>query len=551
MGNGMSTTFIYAKSDRRILLACLWIPLIALILFFGMPLLSIFWHSVTDDYTGQFTLDNYGAMMTTPGIWRAFYNSVLLGIMTTFFSLCLGFIVAYGIERTRMPGKKFIAISMSLPVLAPSLVLGLGLIFILGRNGIVGKMLGIRPDIYGFWGVLIADVLYTLPQAVLIIRAALRSGDARQYEAAEMLGASSWRQFVDITLPGMKYGFLSAGFVVFTVTITDFGNAAVIGGNFNVLATEIYNQVSGQMRFGIGAVVGILLLCPAALSLWIEKISAKKQDVVGAENAAPPVPEKSWMRDTAYYVGSLIASLSIVCVILTVIVASFIQLWPYKLAFTLKHYDIQTSDGYSSLWISIIISFIAAVVGTLLLFILTVGIKRMPGKLASIAVLLSAMPVAVPGLVLGLSYIFTFNTTMPWGILYGTMLLIALCNYYHHHTQGYAMMMTGIRNVPLALEDVTTVLGGNMLHILRDVYLPTVRTTLIAVALFLFMQSMVTLSAVIFLSTPALPLAAVTIMRLDEAGFTSDAAAFSTCIMLIVGTIALLTNYLTRSIRKR
>ncbi|RMX04771.1 ABC transporter permease subunit [Corticibacter populi] len=541
-----------AALDRWLLRACLWLPMAALVLFFGIPMLGIAWRSLVDDSTGSVGLGNYLALMDTPGVWRAVRNSLLLGVSTTLLTVLLAFVVAYGIERTAMPGKRVIGMVMSLPVLAPSLVLGLGLIFLLGRNGVVGKMLGIRPDVYGFWGLLLADVLYALPQAILIIRAALRHGDARQYEAAEMLGAGGWRQFFDITLPGVRYGLLSASFVVFTITITDFGNAVVIGGDFSVLATEIYNQVSGQMKFGMGAVVGILLLLPAALSVWVERLAARRQAVVGSEAALPPVPGRLPARDVPVFLASAALATCVVLVVGTVVLASFIRLWPYNLSLTLRHYDIHTAGGYTSLWTSVWISALAAFIGTVLLFMLTFGVRRMPGRLAGAAALLSSMPVAVPGLVLGLSYVFAFNSaTMPWGLLYGSAVLIAFCNYIHYHTQGYATMMTGMRNVPVALEDATTVMGGGVARILGDVYLPAVRTTLVAVALFLFMRSMVTLSAVIFLVSPSLPLAAVTVMRLDEAGFTSQAAAFSTCIMAIVATIAALLHRLTRPRHRR
>ncbi|MEF7616082.1 ABC transporter permease subunit [Aquincola sp. MAHUQ-54] len=533
-------------ADRWLLRACLWLPLAALVMFFGVPMLGIGWRSLLQD-GGGVGLANYAALLDTPGVWRALSNSLLLGGATTLVTLALGFALAYGLERTCMPGKRFAAISMALPMLAPSLVLGLGLIFLLGRNGIVGKLLGIRPDVYGFWGLLIADVLYALPQAVLILRAALRHGDARQYEAAEMLGATPWRQFADITLPGVRYGLLSAAFVVFTVTITDFGNAVVIGGNFPVLATEIYNQVSGQMKFGLGAVVGIVLLVPAALSVFIEHLAARRQAGAGAETAQPPVPVRRPGRDGAFFAAMLLIAGAIYAVVFTVVVASFIRLWPYKLDLTLKHYDIDIAGGYAPLWTSVWVSVLAAGVGTVMLFLLAFGVQRLPGRAAAAARLLSALPVAVPGLVLGLAYVFTFNSAgMPWGALYGTALLLALCNYYHYHTQGFVTMTTGMRTVPAALEDATTVLGGGMARVLGDVYWPALRTTLLAIAVFLFMRSMVTLSAVIFLITPSLSMGSVTVMRLDEAGFTSQAAAFSTCIMAIVGAMALLLHALTR-----
>ncbi|MCW2479662.1 ABC transporter permease subunit [Candidatus Symbiopectobacterium sp. NZEC135] len=533
-------------ADRWLSRLCLYLPLAALLAFFGAPMLSILWHSLLDDRSGTFGVSNYLALMNAPGVWRAMWNSLVLGIVTTLVTLALGFIVAYGLECTAMPAKRFISFATSLPVLAPSLVLGLGLIFLLGRNGIVGNLLGVRLNIYGFWGLLIANVLYALPQAILIIRVTLRQSDTRQYEAANVLGATDWRQFLDITLPGVRYGILSAAFVVFTITITDFGNAVVIGGDFSVLATEIYSQVSGQMKFGMGAVVGILLLLPAAASIWIERAASRRQKTIGTSSAIAHVPQPLQRRDIPFYLVNMTIALLIVTVIATVVIASMIRLWPYRLDLTLKHYNIDLAGGYAPLWTSIWISALAAVIGTLLLFLLTFGIRRQPGKSADFAALLSALPVGVPGLVLGLSYVFTFNTAdLPWGMLYGSAILVALCNYYHYHTQGYTTMMMGMRNVPNAMEDATTVLGGGVVRILRDVYLPAMRLTLISVAMFLFMRSMVTLSAVIFLVTPSLPLGAVTVMRLDEAGFTSQAAAFSTCIMGIVAIMALLLHLLT------
>ncbi len=530
--------------DRWLLRACLGLPLLALVCFFGLPMLSIAWRSLLQD-SGGVGLGNYLALLDTPGVWRAARNSLWLGAATTVATALLGFVLAYGLERTRMAGKRLVAVGMALPMLAPSLVLGLGLIFLLGRNGLVGKLLGLHMDVYGFWGLLIADILYALPQAVLIIRAALRHGDVRQYDAAEVLGATPWRQFVDITLPNARYGLLSAALVVFTITITDFGNAVVIGGDFPVLATEIYNQVSGQMKFGMGAVVGILLLAPAALSIWIEHVATKRQARMSGESVQPPEAHHHLARDMGFTVACGAIVLSIYAVVLTVVVGSFVRLWPYKFEFTLKHYDITLSDGYAPLWNSVYVSLMAALFGTLMLFMLAFAIRKYPGRLAQLASLLSALPVGVPGLVLGLAYVFTFNSaTMPWGALYGTAALLALCNYYHYHTQGYVTMMTGMRNVPTHLEDATTVLGGGTSRILRDVYWPAIQATLLSIAVFLFMRSMVTLSAIIFLFTPAMSLGAVSVMRLDEAGFTSQAAAFSTCIMALVGSLTLALHFL-------
>lgn len=531
--------------DRWFFRICLWVPLAGLFLFFLMPMATIVWRSlVLDD--GSVGLGNYIALWHSHGVWRALINSLWLGFSTTVVTLILAFVVAYTLERTRVAGRSFISACLVLPLLAPSLVLGLGLIFLLGRNGLIGQWLGVRPEIYGYWGLLIANVMYGLPQAVMILRASLRFGDARQYEAAEVTGAGHWHQFLDITLPGLRYGALSAAFVVFTLTITDFGNAVVIGGNYSVLATEIYSQVFGQMKFGMGAAVGLVLLLPAAVSVWIERTAMKRQAGLGAESAVPPVPGRVPLRDWVLLPASMLIAASILAVIGTVVFASFIDLWPYRMQFSLRHYDIKMAGGYSPLWTSLAVSLLAAVVGTVLLSALAVAVRRLPPWAARAVALLSALPVGVPGLVLGLAYVFMFNTaTWPWGVLYGSFFLVAMCNFYHYHTQAYVTMISGVRMVPPALEDACAVMGGGAARLMRDVVLPVIKPSMWAVGLFLFMRSMVTLSAVIFLVTPSLKLASVTVMRLDEAGFTSQAAAFSTCIMLVVGVASLLFHRLT------
>lgn len=533
--------------ERVLSMLCLAIPLAVLIAFFGIPMLGIAWRSFVNDTTGAVGISNYVLLMDSPSVWRASRNSLLVGVSATSITLVLGFLAAYGLERTQMRGKRWVSMAISLPVIAPSLVLGLGLIFLLGRNGLVGKILGVRPEIYGYWGLLIASVLYALPQAILIIRAALRHGDARQYEAAQMLGASRWRQFWDITLPGASYGILSAAFVVFTIAITDFGNAIVIGGDFSVLATEMYNQVSGQMKFGMGAVVGMLLLIPAAAAVWLERMLARRQDRRTSATGLPFVPTAHRTLDACFGLFCTLLALAMASVFAIVVVASFVQLWPYQFRFSLRHYAIDMAGGYASLWSSVGIALATAVLGVVLLFMLVVGIKRVPGRWADLAVWLAALPVAVPGLVLGLAYISVFNSArMPWGLLYGTPLLVVLCNFMHYHTQGFATMMTGMRHVPSTLEDAVGVLGGGLARVMKDVYLPTLMPTVVSVGLFLFMNAMVTLSAVIFLVGPSMPLAAVTVMRLDEAGFTSKAAAFSTCIMLLVACVAAVVRALAR-----
>lgn len=523
----------WPDADRLLTLVCVGLPLFGLILFFLYPMVIVFLRSVT--VAEGYGLANYTQVLGSSGFWRATMHSLLMGGATTVLSVFLGFIIAHGLHRCAFPGKWLIRGVIVLPLLAPSLVQALGLIFLLGRNGVISRALGVEIEIYGFWGLLIANTLYALPQAVMIIGAALVLLDARVYEAAEVLGASPSRQFRDLTLPAARFGILNAAFVCFTITITDFGNAAVIGGDYSVIATEIYAQVVGQRNFNMGAVVGIMLLLPTVISYAIERQAMKRQQSGQATGQVRFRPNLAPLRDTVMATLSLLICAAIVAVIGIVVYASFVTLWPYNMALSLKHYDITLAGGYSSLWMTVVISIMAASGGTLAVFLLGLGLRRLPRGAAQPIQMLAAMPAAVPGMVLGLAYILTFNSTAtPLYLLYGTAALIAIINFYHYHTQAFLTLMTGFRQLPPALEEAAGSLGAGLGRTAIDIVAPFIAPMLVAVFFFLFMRSMVTLSAVVFLTTPHLNVAAVTIMRLDDAGLTSQAAAFSTCVMAVV-----------------
>jgi iron(III) transport system permease protein len=514
-------------ADRLFLAVCLLVPLAALVLFFLYPLAIIALRSVIEP-DGGFGFGNYARILGAQNFWRAAGHSLVMSGAVTALAVLFGLLVAFALTRCKIPGRALIAGAVALPLIAPSLVQGLGLIFLLGRNGLVSRTLG-EVDIYGLPGLVIANGLYALPQAALIIAAALRGADARVYEAAEVLGAPGWRQFFDITLPNVKFGLLGAAFVVFTVTITDFGNAATIGGDYSLLATEIYNQVVGQMNFNLGAVVGIMLLLPTVLAFYLERVAAQRQLGVMSEGAMPLVPRFTPRRDIPVGIAAGLVALLPLLVVGVVVYGSFVWLWT-----------------------TVEISALAALAGTVLIVALGLALVRLPRELAKPIYFVCLLPASVPGLVLGLAYIFAFNAPgTPLAFLYGTAVLIAICNAMHYWTQGFLTTMTGLRRVPAALEETAACLGAALPRVVRDVVGPSMAPTLVSVFFFLFMQSMVTLSAVIFLVTASVSVASVSIMRLDEAGFVSQAAAYATCAMAIVAAALGLMRVCLRLMERR
>jgi iron(III) transport system permease protein len=526
-------------SDRLIAATFATIIAVPLILFVLFPLASILKRSfVTPD---GFGLGNYTRYFAELKFHEIIGNSFAVSISATTATIILAYAFAYAMHRSMLPFKNVFRIVALIPLFAPSLVQALGLIFLLGRNGLINRTFDLGIEIYGYWGIVIADVLYSFPHAYLILSAALSVADARHYESARMLGATNARIFRTVTLPSTKYGLMSAIFVVFTIVITDFGNPMVIGGDYNVLATEIYNQVSGQANFRMGAVIGMILLVPAAIAVGVEKLVARRQYSVITEQSQPLTIKRSPRFDTVMLTYVVTVCTAILLVIGLVVFASFVQLWPYDMSLSLRHYYFDVQNGVRPLWTSIWVSLMAAVIGIIFVISGAYVIHKFNNRATRFLYFLSILPAAVPGMVLGLGYILAFNDpSNPVYVIYGTMVIIAICNVYHYHAQGFLLSMTSVKQISNSFDEASTALGGGFLRTMWKITLPIIWPTIISVGVFFFMRSMVTLSAVIFLISPTTQLAAVSVLLLDDSGNQNQAAAFSVCIMGVVA-VALIT----------
>lgn len=521
-------------ADRIAVLGLFAAVLVPLAAFVVVPLVAILRLSFVEP-DGAIGLANYARELSNPKFSRVVGNSFAVSATTTAITVVLAYAFAWALRRTAMPFKRACAAIALLPLYAPSLVQALGILFLFGRNGIVNRTFDLGIDIYGFWGIVVADVLYSFPHAYLILSAALAAGDARLYESARMLGAGGARMFRTITLPSTRYGIASAVFVVFTIVITDFGNPMVIGADYNVLATEIYNQVSGQGRMELGAVIGVVLLVPAAIAVVVERLVMRAHRASITDRSAPLAIRPSAPRDRAAFAFALVVCVAIASIVAVVVVASFVTLWPYNMRLSLRHYRFEVQNGIAPLWTSVVVSLLAAGIGAAATVAAACVARWTRPAQAQALSFLSMLPAAVPGMVLGLGYLIVFNDPAnPLEFLYGTLAILAICNVYHYHAQGYLIATTSLSQVSRVFDETSTCLGAGTLRTLRAVILPIIAPTVASIAVFYFVRSMVTLSAVIFLVTPATQLAAVSVLLLDDSGNQNQAAAFSVCIMLIV-----------------
>lgn len=526
--------------DRKLLLVFGVLISVLLVLFVAYPLWTIFRMSFISP-KGGWSLNNYVIFFSEPRLVGIVFNTFAMTITTTILTLSLAYLFSYAMVHSAIPFKHtWILIALS-PLFAPSLIHALGFQFLLGRNGLLNMAFNLGFSIYGFWGLVFSNTLYAFPHAVLILRASLAFADQRTYESATMLGASGWRIFRTVTVPASRYGLMSAAFIVFAVTITDFGNAIIIGGNYKVLATEIYTQVVGQANFNLGAVVSMVLLFPTAIAISLERWITKRQPALVTEKFVPLQVKPRRIFDTIMLICVGLICTAIITVIGIVIYASLVRLWPYSMELTLRNYlEPELQNGFEPLLNSIWMALMTAILGVSVTTLAAYVVHKMSGRFSRILYFFSILPGAVPGMVLGLGYIFVFNNPAnPLVFLYGSLLLLSICTSYHFHAQGFLTAITSFKQVSAVFDEASAMLGGSMVRTLRKVTLSIIWPSLVRSSVFFFMQAMVTLSAVIFLFSPASTVASVVVVQLEDYGDMSAAAAFATLIMLSV--IAILT----------
>ena len=481
----------------------------------------------------NFTLENYHKYFTTSYTLNALWHSLYVSTVTTVIVTVIIFFFAYAMTRTTISGKPFFRNIIMMPLIAPSIVQALALIYLFGRNGLItAHLLQIDWNIYGSTGIIVSEVLYCLPHAFVILYTTLSAVDIRLDEAAESLGATPFKVFTRITLPSAKYGIFSAAALTFNLTITDFGNPVVIGADYHVLATEIYAQVTNLYRFDLGATISIILLVPSLMAFMFNYYISRKTFSMISGAAKPVIPPSRPLKKILYKTYCILVSFSIILVFATVVVGSFVKTWPYDWSLTFQHYHFPSIGGYSAIWTSLWVSLIVGIVGAFLTLVAGYVMETRRPYFKQLLYLLSVMPAAIPGLVMGLGYILAFNK--PYYIFYGTpwiiVINVVICNF----TLGILSSISNLRNIDPSIEEASISLGGDALRTFFKIIFPLSKVAFFQNFTYFFMRSMTTISAVIFLVSATVHLAAIEIIMLDNDGWTASANAMCTVIIVIV-----------------
>ena len=301
------------------------------------------------------------------------------------------------------------------------------------------------------------------------------------------------------------------------------------------MATEIYNQVSGQQNFTMGATVSVVLLIPAVIAFLVDRMVQRRQYALVTSSSRParagPPPARRLGAASATARSSRAPSRACTSAIA---VYSLVARWPYNFAPTLRHYRFDTVGGYAPLWNSVYVAGLTALVGTVLTFVGAYVVEKCRTGGSGPLYLLSVLPVSIPGMVLGLAYIFTFNKAdSPLNVLYGTLAILIISNVIHYFTVGFLTATTALRQMDAEFENVSASLGVPFYRTFWRVTVPMALPPIVGISMYFFLNAMVTLSAVVFLVAPGTELAAVAVLLMDDAGDTAQAAAMSVCIIVI------------------
>ena len=571
----------YFRGDSLIAIAVV-ISSAALVLFIVLPVFKTGLRAFYDE-NGYLSFTAIFKHLGTDRVWGlgclaggvrcgVAWNTLFLGILTAGGTVLLGSMLALLAQRSFKRGEKWLRLLSLLPIITPPFVVGLGLILLFGRSGLVNQFMeyafGVAPTrwFYGLPGLWLAQLFAFTPVAFLIMRGVVQGISPTLEEAASTLRADRMRTFVTVTLPLMRPGLTNAFLVGFIESMADFGNPIVVGGSYSVLSTEIFFSIVGaQMDQGRAASLAILLasfaLVVFALQRWaLGKASYTTVSGKGDAGMATPLPvglERS-MRTIAFAWMTFT-----VIVYVFAFMGGFVENWGRDYTPTLKHlkaaFELQWSEfglvwsgtAWNSFWTTVKLAAIAAPITAALGLMMSWLIARTPFKGREVFEFVSLIAFAVPGTVLGVSYVLAFN--VPPIELTGTAMIIVLCFVFRNLPVGVRSGSAAFAQLDKNLDEASAMLYASTGTTLRRVILPLLKPAVIASLIYSFVRSMTTVSAVIFLVTAEFELSTTYIIGRVGNGDYGIALAYCTVLIVVmlaaIGLIQLLVG--ERSLGRR
>lgn len=561
--------FSFALAERGVLrgdafVVAAIVLLVALVTTFVLyPVLSMFVASV-QDVDGSFKPDGMIANIQDPAIWSlgclngsggcgTAWRTLWLALMTAAGSTLLGLAFALAATRTPLPFKKGLRMLTVLPIITPPFVIGLALMLLFGRAGVVTELLasvfGIEPGrwLYGLTGIWIAQVLSFTPIAFLVLIGVVEGVSPSLEEASQTLRANRWRTFRYVSLPLMAPGLANAFLISFIESMADFGNPMVLGGSHGVLSTEIFFSVVGaQNDPSRAAVLAIILLCFTLSAFILQRLWLSGKNFATVTGKGDSGQHCGLPRGLRYAVYALVIPWGLFTLVIygMILIGGFVQSWGLDSSLTLAHYArafgfhwseghiVWTGVAWNSFWTTMEISLIAAPL-TAMVGLLTAWLivrQKFAGRQTFEFMLMLSF--AIPGTVIGVSYIMAYN--LPPLEITGTALILIACFVFRNMPVGVRGGIAAMSQLDRSLDEASLTLGASSFRTLRKVILPLLKPAISAALVYAFVRAITSISAVIFLVSAQYNMATSYIVGLVENGEYGVAIAYSSVLIVVM-----------------
>ena len=451
-----------------------------------------------DGLTGAYYLDVFSGK----GFTTALGNSFAVSIVSALVAVGIAFVMAYIIHYTRLPRgfKRFVQAVATLPMFLPTITYGFAIIYSFGKQGLITRLLGHQFfDIYGFGGLLVGYVIYTVPVAFLLIHNTMGYVDKKTLVVSKAMGDGTLSTFwIAILRPLL--GTLAGAFIqAFFLCFTDFGIPASVGGDYEVIATVLYNEMLGGVPdFNRGAVISVVMLLPSIVSIlllrFLERYNIRYDRISDADLRRNPG------RDTAWGLSGTVLAILILCMFVVIFVVPLVERWPYQTGFTLEHFrEVFSDNELQTVYLnSLGMALATALFGTLAAYgaALITARSKLPGWCKQVIDAIALVTNTIPGMVLGLAFLFVFSGTS----LQNTFPLMILCNIVHYFSTHYLMMKNSLSKMNAGWETTAMLMGDSWPKTILRVVTPNAAASLIETFSYYFINSMVTISALIFLA---------------------------------------------------
>ncbi|WP_342544658.1 ABC transporter permease subunit [Lysinibacillus sp. FSL W7-1291] len=522
----------------------IFLPILIFFLFFLIvPLLYMFWQSFK--IGNVVTIQNYIDALQNIEIREAFINSFKVSFVASVITTILAFLLAYAVHFTTMHrhAKKLVQIGITLPMLLPTITYGFVLIYTFGNQGILTKLVG-QPlfTIYGYNGLVLGYVLYTLPVAFILMQNSMQYIDKRFLLVSILMHDHSLRRFYHTVFRPMLGTIGGAFILTFILSFTDFGIPASVGGNYTVIATELYQAMLGSIvHFERGAVISVLMLVPAVLGVALLTILERFNFHYKQGGRSDLVKHR--LRDTLFTIYSIVCVTIVFIIFATMFIVPFTKGYPYNFSFTLEHVqNVLAEKDLIKVYVnSLIVAVLTAILGVVITFLSALLNVRTPLKGRKSLDVASMITNTVPGMVLGLSYLFFFNGSS----LKGTFFIIVACNIVHFFTTPYLMAKNSLQKMDPTWEVTAELLKDSWLKTVRRIILPNIRPTIYQMFSYFFLNAMVTVSGVIFLVSTKTMFVSTRIKELQHFAKYTDIFVLSIFILCTNLIVKLGCDYIT------